>query len=111
MSFGEADLAALCNSAGRLAERWGPELGRWIGRRLLELAAAADLTEIEALPGGHFHLGAAPSVTINFEPGGIELTGVLLDGRSAAVYGPGSRHQRLRLLNVTARVIEGSRVR
>lgn len=42
ITFGNASLAALCNSQRRLAERWGPDLARAVGRRLFELSAAGE---------------------------------------------------------------------
>ena len=50
VTFSSAALAALCNSEQRLAQRWGPEVGRTVGRRLLDLAAA-DADGADRLPG------------------------------------------------------------
>jgi hypothetical protein len=49
VTFSTATLAALCNSERRLAQRWGPQLGRMIGCRLLDLAAV-DAARLERLP-------------------------------------------------------------
>jgi hypothetical protein len=50
VTFTTAALAALCNSERRLAQRWGPDRGRVVARRLLEIAAS-DLECVELLPG------------------------------------------------------------
>lgn len=49
VTFASTALAALCNSERLLAKRWGPEVGRTVGRRLLELAAA-DSAALVRLP-------------------------------------------------------------
>ena len=49
VTFHSAALAALCNSQRRLAERWGVDAGRAVGRRLLEIAAA-DSASLARLP-------------------------------------------------------------
>jgi hypothetical protein len=58
VSFSTPALAALCNSEDRLARRWGPEIGRTVARRLLDMAAgdAADLGHLpEAVVGADGH--------------------------------------------------------
>lgn len=61
--FGSATLAALCNSERRLADRWGPEVGRTVGRHLLDLAAA-DAADIDRLPGAHAETNGAGGIVI-----------------------------------------------
>lgn len=109
ISFPEADLAALCNSERMLADRWSPDCGRNIGRRLLELGAAADLAVVKTLPGAIVEQRVDDTVAICFQPGSIEVIGVLLDSLP-----PGrkrSQPQPFRVLSVTANVAEGSRTR
>jgi len=48
--FSTAALATLCNSERQLSKRWGPDIGRTIARRLLDLAAAEAAT-LDRLPG------------------------------------------------------------
>lgn len=109
VSFGEAELAALCNSKVRLANHFGPSLGRLVGRRLLELAAAADLDELALLPGGRVQVSPAGMVRVIFVPDGIEVTGTICDEESVVVRR--WRHQQLRVTRLTALVVEGSRSR
>lgn len=65
MTFADAALAALCNSEQRLTRRWGPEAGRMVARRLLELAAV-DQQAIGLLPRAQVHTDGAGETTIDF---------------------------------------------
>lgn len=50
VSFGSAELAALCNSETALAQRWGRSLAAKIGQRLLDLSAITAVS-IDLIPG------------------------------------------------------------
>jgi len=63
--FRSAALAALCNSERRLTERWGPEVGRTVARRLLDLAAA-DAATLDRLPGARVSINGADEITVTF---------------------------------------------
>jgi hypothetical protein len=65
VSFGSAALAALCNSEQRLAQRWGPDVGHIVGRRLLDLAAV-ESEAIDRLPGANVSTDGAGDTTITF---------------------------------------------
>ena len=65
--FSSAALAALCNSERQLADRWGDEAGRTVGRRLLELSAA-DVDTVPRLPGASVHHNGAVETVIAFGP-------------------------------------------
>lgn len=66
VTFATADLAALCNSEQRLTARWGPEAGRVVARRLLDLAAVPT-SAIGKLPGARMLASAAAeAATITF---------------------------------------------
>ncbi|MDA8359433.1 MAG: hypothetical protein M0Z95_24730 [Actinomycetota bacterium] len=63
--FSTAALAALCNSERRLANRWGDEAGRTVGRRLVELCAA-DADTVLRLPGASVHQSQTGETVIDF---------------------------------------------
>ena len=63
--FSSAALAALCNSEDRLADRWGDEAGRTVGRRLVELCAA-DADTLHRLPGASVHHNGTGETVIDF---------------------------------------------
>src|SRR4051794_8940583 len=65
VSFHTEGLAALCNSERRLAERWGPDLGRVVGRRLLDLAAATAAT-LEQIPSACVRRRRSGETTVTF---------------------------------------------
>jgi hypothetical protein len=65
LTFRSAALAALCNSERRLAQRWGPEVGRTVARRLLDLAAA-DTATLGRLPGARVSINGNGETTVTF---------------------------------------------
>lgn len=75
VSFDSAELAALCNSERCLTDRWGPELGRSIARRLLDVAAA-DAASLDRLPGARVSVNGTGETTIAFG-GAIVVRGVI----------------------------------
>jgi hypothetical protein len=76
VTFASADLAALCNSEQRLTERWGPDTGRLVARRLLDLAAV-QASAVGRLPGASIQIDeAGAAATIHFG-GEIEIRGVI----------------------------------
>jgi hypothetical protein len=87
VTFATADLAALCNSEQRLTARWGPETGRVVGRRLLDLASV-QASAIGRLPGARILAGVtgeAATITFGDE---IVIRGVISDPDEGA---PGTR--------------------
>jgi hypothetical protein len=79
VTFGDAALAALCNSERRLAQKWGAATGRAVGRRLLELAAT-DFEAIPRLPRTRVRTEDSGETVINFGGGDITVRGSVLDG-------------------------------
>ncbi len=71
--FATAELAALCNSARQLAERWGDGAGSTIGRRLLDLAAI-DAKSLALLPGVNVTTASGETI-VRF--GDVEIRGVI----------------------------------
>jgi hypothetical protein len=65
VSFQTKGLAAVCNSEQRLAERWGPDLGRIVGRRLLDLAASTAAT-IDQIPTARVRRRNTGETTVTF---------------------------------------------
>lgn len=65
LTFRTAALAALCNSERGLARRWGPERGRTVARRLLDLAAA-DAATLDRLPGAQVSTDGAGETVVAF---------------------------------------------
>lgn len=65
ISFSSAALAALCNSERRLTDRWGAEVGRTVGRRLVELCAT-DADTLLRLPGASVHRSGTGETVIDF---------------------------------------------
>jgi len=63
--FGSAALAALCNSEERLAQRWGPDIGKTVGRRLFDLAASAAAT-LDRIPEAKIVVNGIGETTITF---------------------------------------------
>ena len=70
VTFGDAALAALCNSERRLAQKWGAATGRAVGRRLLELSAT-DFEAIPRLPHTRIRTEDSGETVINFGGGDI----------------------------------------
>jgi hypothetical protein len=78
--FSSAALATLCNSERRLADRWGDETGRTVGRRLLELCAA-DADTVLRLPGASVDHNGTGETVIDF--GTVTIRGqISTDGAS-----------------------------
>jgi len=65
VTFRTAALAALCSSGKSLAQRWGPEVGRTVARRLLDLAAV-DAATLDRLPGARVSMNRAGETTVAF---------------------------------------------
>lgn len=72
--FQRAALAALCNSQRRLADCWGADAGRTVGRRLLEVGAA-DSESLKRLPGAEVIRNPRGGTTIDF--GDVVIKGVI----------------------------------
>lgn len=53
--FRAKKLQKICNSAGEIIKRYGPERGKRLQRRLAELAAAGSLAEVATLPQARLH--------------------------------------------------------
>lgn len=66
ITFGSAALAILCNSERRLADRWGADAGRTVGRRLFELGSA-DPHNLDRLPRASVTVGREGEMTIDFD--------------------------------------------
>jgi hypothetical protein len=97
VSFHTEGLAALCDSERRLAERWGPELGRLVGRRLLELAAATAAT-LEQIPTARVRTHRSGDTTITF------ADAVVIRGRvDASGHARGADAERFVIISVDAR--------
>jgi hypothetical protein len=65
VSFDSAGLSALCGSERRMADRWGPAMGRTVGRRLLDLQAATAST-IGLIPTAAVVTDSRGETTITF---------------------------------------------
>jgi hypothetical protein len=65
VSFETADLAALCNSERRMAKRWGSEMGRTVGRRLLDVAASTATT-LDRIPTARVNANGTGETTVMF---------------------------------------------
>jgi hypothetical protein len=65
VTFGSAALAALCNSEEHLTQRWGRDIGRIVGRRLLDLVAATAAT-LDRLPEAKVTVTGTGETTITF---------------------------------------------
>jgi hypothetical protein len=82
VTFRSAALAALCNSERRLAQRWGPEVGRTVARRLLDLAAA-DAATLDRLPGTRASTDGTGETTLTFGDE-IVVRGVISNSKDGA---------------------------
>lgn len=65
VAFSSASLAALCKTERRLARRWGPQVGRMVARRLLDLVAA-DAATLDRLPDARVSINGSGEATITF---------------------------------------------
>jgi hypothetical protein len=99
LTFGEPELAALCNSEQRMIRRWGHEGFRILARRLLELAAA-DVSEIEDLPGAALRFDGDGGVTVDFGRGALLIHAVFLNGRSGRGPDATTAPDRLHILRI-----------
>jgi hypothetical protein len=82
LGFDTAGLAALCNAERLMVDRWGPNVGRTVGRRLLDLAAVTAET-IERMPTATVARGKAGATTITFA-GAIVISGVITTAGTGA---------------------------
>ena len=78
ITFGSAALAALCNSERRLADRWGADTGRTVGRRLYELGSA-DPHNLDRLPRTSVSVDGHGETVIDFD-GEVIVRGRLSTG-------------------------------
>jgi hypothetical protein len=65
VTFGSAALAALCNSEERLAQRWGLDIGKTVGRRLFDLAASTP-SALDRIPEAKISVNGLGETTITF---------------------------------------------
>lgn len=79
VTFGESELAALCNSEHLMVRRWGRDVFEYLGRRLFELAGAADLDHVTALPGVTLSRDGPDRVTIGFDRGRLVVNAQLIE--------------------------------
>lgn len=82
LGFDSAGLAAFCNAEQLMVERWGPEMGRTVGKRLLDLAAATVAT-IEHIPTTSTTRSRDGQMTITFD-GVIVISGQVTTGAEKA---------------------------
>jgi hypothetical protein len=82
LGFGSTDLAALCNAERLMVERWGTEMGRTVGKRLLDLAATTAET-IERIPTASVVGNDDGAMTITFDDV-IAISGQLTTGGGGA---------------------------
>lgn len=97
LGFGSTGLAALCNAERLMAERWGPETGRTVGKRLLDLAAATAGT-IERIPTATVTRDDNDGMTITFDDA-IAISGRLTAGGN----GPSADADRFLVSSITVR--------
>jgi len=65
VTFDSAALAALCNSEERLSQRWGPDIGKTVGRRLFDLAASTA-ANLDRIPEAKISVNGTGETTIIF---------------------------------------------
>jgi hypothetical protein len=82
VGFDSAGLAALCSSERRLADRWGPVMGRAVGRRLLDLSAATPAM-LERIPSAAVSTDGNGETTITFDDV------IVMRGALRSITGPG----------------------
>jgi hypothetical protein len=105
VTFATAELAALCNSEQRLTKRWGPEAGRLVARRLLDLAAV-HAPAVGRLPGASIRMGEEDEAAVITFGGDIVIRGVI----TAAREGPtGTRGSAERIVITSVDVHESVR--
>ncbi|MGD0985264.1 MAG: hypothetical protein ABSA65_15850 [Acidimicrobiales bacterium] len=63
VTFGNKALAALCNSEERLVQRWGPDIGETVARRLFDLAASTAAS-IDRIPEAEVVVNGTGETTI-----------------------------------------------
>jgi hypothetical protein len=97
LTFSNRALAETCNCEQLMVSRWGDDGFACVSERLLQLAAAADVSQIEALPYATLEHGARGAVSIEFSSGETVVRGVLLDGSGRAA-SPTTDGVRLRIL-------------
>lgn len=78
LGFGSTGLAALCNAERLMVERWGPDMSRTVGKRLLDLAAATA-GAIERIPTASVVRDDNGAMTITFDDT-IAISGQLTTG-------------------------------
>jgi hypothetical protein len=84
LGFGSAGLATLCNAEQLMVERWGPDTGRTVGKRLLDLAAGTSRM-IEQIPTATVVRDDDGSMTITFDDA-IAISGQLTTGGDDAPF-------------------------
>lgn len=77
LGFGSTGLATLCNAERLMVERWGTEMGKTVGKRLLDLRAATVGT-IERIPTASV-VRDDGAMTITFDDA-IAISGQLTTG-------------------------------
>ena len=77
LTFGDADLAGVCNCERLMVQRWGDDGFRRVGRRLLELSALAHHSEMELLPSAVVDRQPGGTVTVDFDRGGVVIEGLV----------------------------------
>lgn len=93
VTFGSAELAALCNSERRLTQRWGHEAGPVIARRLVELASV-EADAIARLPRARVSSDGVGETVINF-CGEVVVRGAIVSDPSDSASAPVDRRTRL----------------
>jgi hypothetical protein len=102
VTFSSAALAVLCNSERRLTQRWGPEIGRAVARRLLDLAAT-DAAALDRLPGARIITNGTGETTVTFGET-IVIRGVI----SSSTNGTRARQPDADLMVITSLDVHGS---
>jgi len=82
LGFGSTGLATLCNAERLMIERWGPDTGRTVGKRLLDLSAATAGT-IGQIPTATVLRDDDGAMTITFDDA-ITMSGQLTSGGDGA---------------------------
>ncbi|MTK05180.1 hypothetical protein [Micromonospora sp. CP22] len=78
--FGDDETAELCSRAARLTARWGAAGGRAVGRKLVQIEAAATVEALRALPGGLRRDATDDTWMINVD--GVAIIKFKLDDRT-----------------------------